>query len=61
MLLLVIFFAIKLLAKVNMSTSTKLIPIEKTKTYRATSGERNFIELIKAPISLEAVLAIEIM
>ena len=29
--------------------------------YRATSGERNFIEQIKAPIFLEAVLAIEIM
>ena len=28
--------------------------------YRATSGERNFIERIKAPIFLEAVLAIEI-
>ena len=26
-----------------------------------TSGERNFIERIKAPICLEAVLAIEIM
>ena len=29
--------------------------------YRATSGERNFTEQIKAPISLEAVLVIEIM
>ena len=29
--------------------------------YRATSGERNFIEGIKAPIFLEAVLAIKIM
>ena len=29
--------------------------------YRATSGERNFIERIKAPIFLDAVLAIEIM
>ena len=29
--------------------------------YRATSGETNFIELIKAPIFLEADLAIEIM
>ena len=28
--------------------------------YRATAGERNFIEQIKAPIFLEAVLAIEI-
>ena len=28
---------------------------------RATSGERNFIEWIKAPIFLEAVLAIETM
>ena len=28
---------------------------------RATSGERNFIERIKAPIFLEAVLTIEIM
>ena len=28
---------------------------------RATSGERNFIEWIKVPIFLEAVLAIEIM
>ena len=31
------------------------------KRYRATSGERNFIEQIKAPIFLKAVLAIEIM
>ena len=31
------------------------------KLYRATSGERNFIEQIKSPIFLEAVLAIEIM
>ena len=31
------------------------------KRCRATSGERNFIEHIKAPIFLEAVLAIEIM
>ena len=29
--------------------------------YRATSGERNFTERIKASIFLEAVLAIEIM
>ena len=29
--------------------------------YRATSGERNFIERIKAPIFLQAVLVIEIM
>ena len=29
--------------------------------YRATSGERNFIDRIKASIFLEAVLAIEIM
>ena len=29
--------------------------------YRATSGERNFIEQIKAPIFLEAVVAIEKM
>ena len=29
--------------------------------YRATSGERNFIEQMKAPILLEAVLTIEIM
>ena len=29
--------------------------------YRATSGERNIIERIKAPIFLEAVLAIETM
>ena len=29
--------------------------------YRATSGEGNFIGRIKAPIFLEAVLAIEIM
>ena len=29
--------------------------------YRASSGERNFVERIKAPIFLEAVLAIEIM
>ena len=29
--------------------------------YRATSGERNFTEQIKASISLEAVLVIEIM
>ena len=29
--------------------------------YRATSGERKFIEQIKAPIFLEAVLAIAIM
>ena len=29
--------------------------------YIATSGERNFIERMKAPIFLEAVLAIEIM
>ena len=29
--------------------------------YRDTSGERNFTERIKAPIFLEAVLAIEIM
>ena len=29
--------------------------------YRATSGERNFIERIKAPIFLEEVLATEIM
>ena len=29
--------------------------------YRATSRERNCIEGIKAPIFLEAVLAIEIM
>ena len=28
--------------------------------YRATSGERHFIEQIKAPISLEAVLATKI-
>ena len=28
---------------------------------RASSGERNFVERIKAPIFLEAVLAIEIM
>ena len=27
--------------------------------YRATSGEKNFIERIKTPIFLEAVLAIE--
>ena len=31
------------------------------KRYRATSGERNLIERIKAPIFLEEVLAIEIM
>ena len=31
------------------------------KLYRATSGERNFIEQIKSPIFLDAVLAIEIM
>ena len=31
------------------------------KKYRATSGERNVIEHIKAPIFLEAVLAIEIL
>ena len=31
------------------------------KAERATSGERNFIEWIKAPIFLETVLAIEIM
>ena len=31
------------------------------KLYRATSGERNFIEQIKSPIFWEAVLAIEIM
>ena len=36
------------------------IPIFK-KGYRATSGERTFIEQIKATILLEAVLAIEIM
>ena len=29
--------------------------------YRAISGERNFIDGIKAPIFLEAVLAIEII
>ena len=29
--------------------------------YRATSGEGNFIEQIKAPIFFEAVLAIEMM
>ena len=29
--------------------------------YRAASGERNFIEQIKVPISLEAVLATEII
>ena len=29
--------------------------------YRATSGERNFIKQIKAPIFLETVLAVEIM
>ena len=29
--------------------------------YRVTSGERNYIEWINAPIFLEAVLAIEIM
>ena len=29
--------------------------------YRATSGERNFIERIKASIFLEAVLAIDVM
>ena len=29
--------------------------------YRAPSGEINFVERIKAPIFLEAVLAIEIM
>ena len=29
--------------------------------YRAASGERNFIEQIKAPIFLEVVLAIETM
>ena len=29
-------------------------------TYRATSGEGHFIERIKAPVFLEAVLAIEI-
>ena len=29
--------------------------------YRATSGEKNFIERIKAPIFLEEVLAIQIM
>ena len=28
--------------------------------YRATSGERNFIERIKTPVFLDAVLAIEI-
>ena len=31
------------------------------KRYRTTSGKRNFIEKIKVPIFLEAVLAIEIM
>ena len=31
------------------------------KRYRTTSGKRNFIEQIKVPIFLEAVLAIEIM
>ena len=34
---------------------------KKIRAHRATSGERNFIEQIKAPIFLEAVLAIEIM
>ena len=29
--------------------------------YRATSGERNFTEQVKAPIFLEAVIAIETM
>ena len=29
--------------------------------YRATSGETNFIERIKAPIFLEVILAIDIM
>ena len=29
--------------------------------YRATPGEKKFIERIKAPIFLEAVLAIEII
>ena len=29
--------------------------------YRVTSGERNFIERIKAPIFIEAVLATEII
>ena len=29
--------------------------------YRASSGERNFVERIKASIFLEAVLALEIM
>ena len=29
--------------------------------YRTPSGERNFVQRIKAPIFLEAVLAIEIM
>ena len=31
------------------------------RVYRATSGERNFIERIKAPIFLEAVASIEII
>ena len=31
------------------------------KRYRATSGETNFIERIKAPIFFEAVLAIDII
>ena len=31
------------------------------KQYKATSGERNFIERIKAPIFLEPILAIEMM
>ena len=31
------------------------------KIYKATSGERNFIEQIKPPIFFETVLAIEIM
>ena len=29
--------------------------------YRTTLGQRNFIEKVKAPIFLEAILAIEIM
>ena len=29
--------------------------------YKATSGEKNFKKRIKAPISLQTVLAIEIM
>ena len=31
------------------------------RVYRPTSGERNFLEIIKTPIFLEAVAAIEII